>query len=54
LENRIRPFQQMEQARGIWKKCLDRLTAYHRLKEGRTRPAQLWDHRRAKRENPVR
>ena len=36
LENRIRPFQQMEQARGIWKKCLDRLTASHRLKEGRT------------------
>jgi len=21
--------------RGIWEKCLDRLTAYHRLKEGR-------------------
>jgi hypothetical protein len=33
LENRIRPFQQMEQT---WHpgKCLDRLTAYHRLKEG--------------------
>ena len=35
LENRIQPFQQMEQTRGIWKKCLDRLTIYHRQKESR-------------------
>ena len=28
--------------RGTWGKCLDRLTAYHRLKEGRAAPPSYW------------